>query len=109
MCGVTAGIAKKLVADAAKLCDEACEVVGELVDPSCSDVGQRCRRMGVDDRYARHSAAIRAARGDRPVVDDGCTHTESADQPDVPRVRRRFALGGTSGISALHSRQEIES
>ena len=83
MCGVTAGIAKNAGADAAKLRDEPCEVVGELVDPSCSDVGQRCRRIGMDDRYARHSAAIRAARGDRPVVNDGCTHTESADQPDV--------------------------
>ena len=88
-CGVTAGMAKKS--------RPRCEALRRsprgsrrALDPSGSDVSQRCWRIGVDDRYARHGATIRAARGNRPVVDDGCTDSETADQPDVLRVRRRF-------------------
>ena len=83
--------------------------MGELLDPSRSDVSQRRRRMGVDDGQPRYNATRGAARGDRPVVDDGSTDTEPADQPDMPRLWRRFALGGISWVSTLHSRKQIES
>jgi hypothetical protein len=45
--------------DAAKRCDEPCEILRELIDPSCSDMRQRRRRVRVDDRDARHGATIR--------------------------------------------------
>src|SRR6185312_1810136 len=93
----------QLTTDAAKLCDDPGEILGELIDPSRSDVRQRRRRMRMDDRDTRHSAAIRQACGDLLVVDNRSTHTEPANQPDVSRLRLPFAPGGISATSALHT------
>ena len=90
------GDREEVRADAAKLCDEVCEIVREVVDPSCSDVGQRCRRMGVNDCYPRRRAALRAACGDRPVADDGCTHTEPADHG--PTCRESGGASRSAGL-----------
>ena len=93
-CGVTAGIAKNSALTLESSPTNCAEVIGEPVDLSCGDVGQHRRRMGMDDRDTRYRATIRAACGDRSVVDDGGTDPKAADQPDVSRVQR-IALGGT--------------